>query len=90
MGIGSPSPTSIIVESTRLFEGPGRIANLVSSPDGAWIAAAWPAADQYLFFRTSPRQLGKVDAVSNVTGEFSPGGGATAFPVIAGWAPPPP
>jgi hypothetical protein len=80
----------LLVPDTRLFEGPGRIANLVSSPDGAWIAAAWPAADQYLFFRTSPRRLGKVDAVSNVTGEFSPGGGATGFPLIAGWAPPAP
>jgi hypothetical protein len=25
-----------------------------------------------------------------VTGEFSPGDGATAFPVIAGWVPPAP
>jgi hypothetical protein len=70
----------------RLFEGPGRIEDLVASPDGTWIAAGWPAADQFLFFK----RTGKVGAVSNVTAEFSPGGRATAFPVLAGWAPPAP
>ena len=69
----------------RMFEGPGRIENLVSSPDRTWVAAGWPAADQFLFFK--PAALGKVKAVSNVTAEFSPGGAAAAFPVIAGWAP---
>ena len=73
-----------------MFEGPGRISNLVTSPDLAWIAAGWPAADQFLFFKSAPRRLGKVDAVSNVTGEFSPGGATGAFPVILGWAQPAP
>jgi hypothetical protein len=77
----------LLIPDTRLFEGPGRIANLVTSPDGTWIAAGWPAADQFLFFKASPR-LGKVDAVSNVTAEFSPGGGAASFPAMAGWAQP--
>ena len=58
-------------------------------PDLAWIAAGWPAADQFLF-KSAPRRLGKVDAVSNVTGEFSPGGGTGAFPIILGWAQPAP
>ena len=79
----------LLIPDARIFEGPGRIANLVSSPDGAWIAAGWPAADQFLFFRRAPR-IGKVRAVSNVTAEFLPGGGAASCPVIAGWAPPAP
>jgi hypothetical protein len=74
---------------TRMFEGPGRISNLVTSPDGAWITAGWPAADQFLFFESASRRLGRVDAVSNVTAEFSPGGDSGGvFPEIAGWAPP--
>jgi hypothetical protein len=73
---------------TRMFEGPGRISNLVTSPDQAWIAAGWPAADQFLFFESAPRRLGRVGAVSNVTAEFSPGGDAGGvFPEITGWAP---
>jgi hypothetical protein len=77
-----------LMPDTRRFEGPGRIGNLIMSPDTSWIAAGWPAADQFLFFRRIPHRLGKVDAVSNVTGEFSPGGEAGGvFPVITGWAP---
>ena len=83
-----------LVPDTRMFEGPGRISNLVTSPDRDWITAGWPAADQFLFFESAPsppRRLGKVNAVSNVTAEFSPGestGGV--FPEIAGWAAPAP
>ena len=80
----------LLMPDTRMFDGPGRISNLVTSPDLAWIAAGWPAADQFLFFKSAPRRLGKVDAVSNVTAEFSPGLGAGEFPVILGWAPPAP
>ena len=79
-----------LLPDTRMFEGPGRISNLVTSPDLAWIAAGWPAADQFLFFKSAPRRLGKVEAVSNVTREFSPGGATGAFPVILGWAQPAP
>jgi hypothetical protein len=77
-----------LMPDTRRFEGPGRIGNLIMSPDTSWLAAGWPAADQFLFFRRIPHRLGKVDAVSNVTGEFSPGGETGGvFPVITGWAP---
>jgi hypothetical protein len=80
-----------LMPDTRRFEGPGRIGNLVTSPDRSWITAGWPAADQFLFFESAPRRQRKVDTVSNVTREFSPGGGISgAFPVIAGWAPPAP
>ena len=43
-----------LMPDTRMFEGPGRISNLVTSPDLAWIAAGWPAADQFLFFKSAP------------------------------------
>ena len=76
-----------LMPDTLRFEGPGRIGNLVMSPDNAWITAGWPAADQFLFFRRIPRRLGKVEVVSHVTGEFSPGGDTGGvFPVITGWA----
>jgi hypothetical protein len=79
------SGASRLMPNTRVFEGPGRISNLVTSPDMSWVTAGWPAADQFLFFRRTPRP--KVEAVSNVTAEFSPGGEAGGvFPVISGWA----
>jgi len=75
-----------LMPDTRMFEGPGRISNLVTSPDLAWIAAGWPAADQFLFFKSAPPRLGKVVAVSNMTAEFSVGSNGP-FPVLLGWAP---
>jgi hypothetical protein len=80
----------LLMPDRRMFEGPGRISNLVTSPDREWITAGWPAADQFLFFESAPRRLGKVEAVSNVTAEFSPGDAGGVFPEIAGWAPPAP
>jgi hypothetical protein len=79
-----------LMPDTRMFEGPGPISNLVTSPDLAWIAAGWPAADQFLFFKSAPQRLGRVDAVSNVSAEFLPGGGTGAFPIILGWSQPAP
>ncbi len=79
-----------LMPDTRMFEGPGRISDLISSPDLSWVTAGWPAADQFLFFESAPRRPGKVDAVSNVTAEFSPGTGGASFPVVLGWAPPKP
>jgi hypothetical protein len=78
-----------LMPDTRMFEGPGRISNLVTSPDLAWIAAGWPAADQFLFFKSAPPRLGKVVAVSNMTAEFTVGENGP-FPVLTGWAPPAP
>ena len=69
-----------------VFQGAGRIEGLGSSPDGKWLVAGWPEADQMLFLRVSPR-VGKVVAVSNATREFSPGGAGSGFPRVAGWAP---
>ena len=65
------------------------MGNLTLSPDDTWLVMGWPAADQLLFFRAA--RINDVEAVSNIAGEFEPGGtGAPAFPRVVGWAPPAP
>ncbi len=51
----------------------------VRSPDGRWLAAGWPEADQLVFVRTSGRR--QIRAVSNVTAQFR----SRSFPTIQGW-----
>jgi hypothetical protein len=81
----STSGACLLIPDLHAYRGAGRVADLTSSPDGHWFAAASPNADQFLFFRRLPR-LGKVVSVSDVTAEFGPGaGGAGSFPRIAGW-----
>lgn len=63
----------------RLFAGGGRLAGLAWSPDGRWLLAGWPTADQLLFVRASGRQ--RIVAVSNVAAQFR----SSAFPRIEGW-----
>ena len=67
-----------------IFRGAGRVEGLTTSPDGRWLVSGWPTADQLIFLRLAPR-IGKVVAVSNATDEFSPGGAAGSFPLVAGW-----
>jgi hypothetical protein len=81
----STSGACLLIPDLHAYRGAGRVADLTSSPDGRWFAAASPDADQFLFFRRVPR-LGKVVSVSDVTAEFGPGvSGAESFPRIAGW-----
>jgi hypothetical protein len=83
------SGACLLTTDVEVFQGPARIEALTASPDGRWLAAAWPEADQFLFFRLLPR-VGRVVAVSNVTREFDPGSaGSAAFPRLEGWAPAP-
>jgi hypothetical protein len=84
----STSGACLLIPDLHAYRGAGRVADLTSSPDGRWFAAASPDADQFLFFRRSPR-LGKVVSVSDVTAEFGPGvSGAEPFPRIVGWTGP--
>jgi hypothetical protein len=80
----APDPC-LLIGPSETFRGAGRIGNLTLSPDRRWLAAAWPAADQLLFFRV--QRYNKVVAISKVTREFEPGAfGPDAFPRLAGWA----
>ena len=62
----------------RIFVGKSPLTDIVWSPDGMWLLAAWEEADQWVFLRTAP--VGKIRAVDNVTEQF---GGSS--PSIAGW-----
>jgi hypothetical protein len=80
----SASGACLLIPNTRLFRGAGRIGDLTISPNGRWLLAGWPEADQLLFFRL-PR-VGKVIAVDDVRREFEPGASTPReFPRMAGW-----
>jgi Tol biopolymer transport system component len=73
----------------RLFAGSGGFEGLTWSPDGRWLLAGWPAADQWIFIRSTA--VTRLVAISNVGRQFDPGGnGAARFPRIAGWCCAPP
>ena len=50
------------------------------SPDGRWLLASWPAANQWVFIRMA----GGISAVSRISQQFAPGK-HTAFPRLDGW-----
>jgi hypothetical protein len=79
----APGPC-LLIGPSEVFRGPGQIGNLTVSPDGRWLAAAWPAADQLLF---SPvLRFDKVVPASNIRREFESGAGSPReFPRMAGW-----
>lgn len=52
----------------------------VRSPDGRWLAAGWPEANQLVFVRTGGR--GQIRAISNVSAQFR----SRSFPTIGGWS----
>jgi hypothetical protein len=79
----APGPC-LAIGPSEVFRAPGRIGNFTLSPDGRWLAAGWPAADQLVFFHIS--RFNRPRAVSHVAREFQPGGGAASFPRLAGWA----
>jgi hypothetical protein len=79
----APGPV-LLIGPSEVFRGAGRIGNLTLSPDGRWLAAAWPAADQILFLRVL--RFNRVVPVSKIRREFEPGASAPqGFPRMAGW-----
>jgi hypothetical protein len=74
---------SLLLPPVEIFKGPSQVANFFLSPNGRWLAAGWPEADEFLFLRL-PR--GRAAPVSNVSAEFAPGGAAGGFPRLAGWS----
>ena len=68
----------------RLQTAEGRLDEVVFSPDGRWLLAGWPAADQLLFLPLRGRQ--GIVAVDDVRREFDPGGATVpGFPRLVGW-----
>jgi len=66
-----------------LFRGAGLLDGLAWSPNGRWLLAAWPTADQWLFvnLRTHPASPARVQAVASITRQFE----SSTFPQLAGW-----
>lgn len=74
----------LLIGPSRVFRAEGHLEELLLSPDGRWILAGWPEADQLLFLNRP--SVGKIDAVEDVRREFDPGGsGRGPFPRLAGW-----
>jgi dipeptidyl aminopeptidase/acylaminoacyl peptidase len=66
-----------------LFAGAGSFSTVAWSPDGRWILIAWPAADQWLFLRSS--RVTGVSAVRHIARQFDPRARAPRFPGVASW-----
>ncbi len=81
----------VVVETTRaptsrpglrrVLTGAG-LGQVAWSPDGRWVLASWPAANQWVFVRVGTRP--RILAVSHVSEQFS-AGSATRFPRFDGW-----
>jgi WD40 repeat protein len=52
------------------------------SPDGRWLLASWPAANQWVFIRVAGKP--RISAVSRIAQQFSPSA-ASRFPRLDGW-----
>ena len=79
----------VVLGNERLQRVEGRISDLAFSPDGRWLLAGWPEADQLLFLRLPG--VGRIVAVDDVRREFDPGSPAIGeFPRISGWCCAPP
>jgi hypothetical protein len=68
----------------RLLAVPGRLRDLAASPDGRWLLASAPDADQWLLVRTSGG--GRIAARSDVARQFDPGARSPGrTPRVLGW-----
>jgi hypothetical protein len=74
----------VVLGEERLQRVEGRISDLAFSPDGRWLLAGWPEADQFLFLRLPG--VRRIVAVDDVRREFDPGSPEIGeFPRISGW-----
>jgi hypothetical protein len=67
----------------RLFAGAGRFAGVQWSPDDRWVLISWPAANQWLFLRST--RVSGVSAVRDIARQFDPGTRRARFPHVADW-----
>lgn len=70
--------TELVAGGRVVFRTPGRLDDVTLSPDGSWLMAGWPAADQWVFVRKDGSGL---RAVANVSEQFR----SRAFPRVEGW-----
>jgi hypothetical protein len=68
-----------------LFRGDDRFTRLRFSPDGSWLLAAWPLADQWVFLRVGASGPSRVVTSADVSRRFDVRG----FPQLEGWCCPP-
>jgi len=74
---GPGERTSVVIAARSL-------SDPIWSPNGRRLMVAWPEADQWLFLRG--RNLSRVDALGDISQQFSPGAGERArFPTATGW-----
>jgi hypothetical protein len=69
---------------SRAFWGPG-IAGLTWSPNGEWLLASWPVADQWLLIRVGRHGVGRLETIARVAGHFSLPGARHRYPTVDGW-----
>jgi WD40-like Beta Propeller Repeat len=67
----------------QLFAGAGRFNQVQWSPDDRWLLISWPAANQWLFVRSS--RVSAIRAVSDIARQFDPAAPGARFPQIGGW-----
>jgi len=78
------APTGTHRSTTRQLLAGAGLGNVSWSPDGRWLLASWPAADQWVFLRMTGAS--RVTAVSRIAQQFSSGrAGARGFPQLDGW-----
>jgi hypothetical protein len=66
-----------------IFAGAAPLEDLAWSPDGRWLMATSPRADQWLFLRGRPPN--DVIARSGVARQLDPGHRVAEFPRLSGW-----
>lgn len=81
------TPTGLRQAPVLLLSVPEQISAVVWSPDGRWLLAPSPSADEWTLIHAQPPS--SLRAVSRVSGRFVASGerAAAAFPTLAGWAP---
>ena len=72
--------SQVVLGSKVLFSTAGELRGLTWSPDGRWLLAGLPNADQWVFVSTVD---GRIRAVSNISEQFR----TQDFPRVEGWSP---
>jgi len=68
-----------LLNGRSMFEGTGQLDGLAWSPNGRWLLASWPTADQWLFLHATSAR--RIRAIANVTAQFR----GRLFPQVEGW-----